>query len=88
MQKFLFQITQEYVTDALKIISPYWAEVTYEVVDNKVVVLEATVPYIILTFLNNYKFTNDIYYAAENNHASNMAEQAEHKADLLKGDPS
>ena len=86
-QQFLFQITQQYVAPILKIITPYWALVTYEVVDNKVVVLEATVPYLMLTYLNNYKFTNDIYLAAENNHASNQAAEAEHKAELLKETP-
>lgn len=65
--QFYFQITQKYVSNALKIISPYWVEVTYEVVDNKVVVTDVKVPYMILTYLTGYHLANDIYYAAENN---------------------
>lgn len=73
MQTFLFQITQRYVNLALKIVTPYWIEVTYEVVDNKVVVIDAKIPYEILTYLNGYHLGNDIYFAAENNYASMKA---------------
>ena len=84
MQTFQFQITQRYVNLALKIVTPYWVEVNYEVVDNKVVVIDVKIPYEILTYLNGYHLGNDIYYAAENNHASNKAAQAEQQSDLFK----
>ena len=84
MQTFQFQITQQYVSPALKIISPYWVEVNYEVVDNKVVVLDVKIPYVILTYLTGYNLANDIYFAAEHNALELKIQKTEMQFDIFK----
>lgn len=77
MKKFLFHIDQRYLP-AIKIISPYYATVRYEVVDNRVVVNSIELPYEILQhFLINCHFIDEVYAAAENN---------AHSFDLVKQD--
>ena len=86
MQKFNFYIGQEFIRLlSVKNIGPVYIQVEYEVIDDKVVLVDISLPPSLLPFLSNLQGLHDsIYSAAENNALNNELVKQDAKLDIFK----
>ena len=82
MQIFQFQLSNDFLKVPVQ--QPFFIEPKYSTDGNKVELMDMGVPPFMFPYLKDtYGLHDAVYHAAENNHASNQAAQAEQQHDVF-----